>query len=87
MPDNFRMKFLILDHCELGFNEREARLALRATNHQPTLAVRHIIDVRQKKEEIEKAEKDRNKRRKAFGKTNDDSWVNLGYLDTLIKVS
>jgi len=69
-----------------GFNEREARLALRATNHQPTLAVRHIIDVRQKKEEIEKAEKDRNKRRKAFGKTNDDSWVNLGYLDTLIKM-
>merc|ERR1712051_674297 len=53
-----------------GFNEREARLALRATNHQPTLAVRHIIDVRQKKEEIEQAEKDRNKRRKAFGKTN-----------------
>lgn len=69
-----------------GFNEREARLALRATGHQPTLAVRHIIDVRQKKSEIEKAEKNRNKRRRAFGKTNDGSWVNLGYLDTLMKM-
>ena len=58
----------------------------RATNHQPTLAVRHIIDLREKKSEIEKAEKDRYKRRKSLGKTNDGSWVNLGYLDTLIKM-
>ena len=69
-----------------GFSEREARLALRATNHHPTQAVRHIIDLREKKTEIEKAEKDRNRRRKSFGKTNDGSWVNLGYLDTLIKM-
>ena len=69
-----------------GFSEREARLALRATNHHPTQAVRHIIDLREKKTEIEKAEKDRSIRRKSFGKTNDGSWVNLGYLDTLIKM-
>ena len=29
-----------------GFTSREARLALRATNHQPNMAVRHILDSR-----------------------------------------
>ena len=69
-----------------GFGEREARLALRATNHQPSSAVKHILDLRKKKEDFEKAEKERDKRRNKLGKTADGSWVNLGYLDTLIKM-
>lgn len=69
-----------------GFSEREARLALRATKNQTSAAVRHIIETRQKKETEEEAEKKRNSRRRKMGKTNDGSWVNLGYLDTLIKM-
>ncbi len=69
-----------------GFEEREARLALRATNHQPSMAVRHIIDMRKQREELDKAEAERGRRRRKHGKTSDGSWVNLGYLDTLIKM-
>jgi len=69
-----------------GYDEREARLALRSTNHQPSAAVKHILETRKKKDEMKKAEKERSRRRSRLGKTNDGSWVNLGYLDTLMKM-
>ena len=43
----------------------------RATESKPTLAVRHILENRKRKAEVEKAEK----RRRRFGKTRDGNWV------------
>ena len=69
-----------------GFTEREARLALRAKKHAVPDAVRYIIDSRKRKEELEKEESERRKKRAKLGKTVDGSWVNLGYMSTLVKM-
>ena len=69
-----------------GFSDREARLALRAKKHVVPDAVRYIIESKKRKEEIAQEEAERSKRRKKLGKTQDGSWVNLGYLNTLGKM-
>ena len=48
--------------------------------------MKYAQETRKKKEESEKAEKERNKKRRRLGKTTDGSWVNLGYLNTLVNM-
>lgn len=69
-----------------GFTKVEARLALRSTDGNITAAIRHAQEARNKKEQIAKEEKERSKKRRLFGKTQDGSWVNLGYLNTLVSM-
>ena len=69
-----------------GFSKLEALLALRACKNNPNLAVKHAQETKKKKEEEEKAEKERNRKRRKLGKTVDGSWVNLGYLKTLVNM-
>ena len=69
-----------------GYSEKEARLALRATAFQPSMAVRHILEDRQKKADIWKVEKEKQRRQRKYGKTNDGSWVDLKYLDNLTNI-
>ena len=69
-----------------GFTKVEARLALRSTNGNITAAIRHAQETRNKKEQIAKEEKERNKKRRLYGKTQDGSWVNLGYVNTLVSM-
>ena len=69
-----------------GFTKIEARLALRATECNIPAAIRHAQQEREKKERIEKEEKERMKKRRLYGKTQDGSWVNLGYLNTLVSM-
>lgn len=51
-----------------GFTKLESRLALRASQNNPTLAVKYAQDTRQKKEEEDEAEHERNKKRRKLGK-------------------
>ena len=51
-----------------GFTKLESRLALRASQNNPTLAVKYAQDTRQKKEEEDDAEHERNKKRRKLGK-------------------
>ena len=67
-----------------GFTRMEARLALRATDCNITSAIRHAQQNREKKDKIAKEEKERTRKRRLFGKTQDGSWVNLGYVNTLV---
>lgn len=69
-----------------GFTKIESRLALRACSNNPTLAVKHAHESKKRKLEEEKAERERNKKRHKLGKTVDGSWVNLGYLKTLVNM-
>jgi hypothetical protein len=69
-----------------GFTKIEARLALRATECNITSAIRHAHQTREKKERIVKEEKDRMKKRRLYGKTQDGSWVNLGYVNSLVSM-
>jgi len=69
-----------------GFTKAEARLALRSTDGNITAAIKHAQEARNKKEQIAKEEKERSKKRRLFGKTQDGSWVNLGYLNTLVSM-
>ena len=54
----------------------------RATESKPTLAVRHILENRKRKAEVEKAEK----RRRRFGKTKDGNWVSETYLNKMTTI-
>lgn len=69
-----------------GFSKKEARLALRATHHNATLAVKYAQNSRLKKAKLTEAETERQKMRRKLGRTLDGSWVNLGYLGTLTKM-
>ena len=53
------------------FNSNTIVNFYRATESKPTLAVRHILENRKRKADVEKAEK----RRRRFGKTKDGNWV------------
>ena len=53
-----------------GFTKLESRLALRASQNNPTLAVKNAQDTRQKREEEDEAEHERNKKRRKLGKIN-----------------
>ena len=59
-----------------GFTKLESRLALRASQNNPTLAVKYAQDTRQKKEEEDEAEHERNKKRRKLGKKI------VGFLDS-----
>ena len=69
-----------------GFTKVEARLALRSTEGNITAAIRHAQQARDKKEQTAKEEKERSRKRRQFGKTQDGSWVNLGYVNTLVSM-
>ena len=69
-----------------GFTKVEARLALRSASGNVTAAIRHAQETRNKKEQIAKEEKERSRKRRLFGKTQDGSWVNLGYVNTLVSM-
>ena len=60
-----------------GFTKLESRLALRASQNNPTLAVKHAQDTRQKREEEDEAEHERNKKRRKLGKKSLHSALNL----------
>lgn len=76
---------LIDEVAAQGFSRHEARLALRVSGNRVPAAVRHAQQMLEIKAEREKAEMERRKKRRELGKTSNGSWVNLGYLQTIIK--
>ena len=61
--------FLVMD---MGFSSQEARLGLRLTEGNVTMAVAHIMNRRQEREEIRQKEKEKKRQRKIakkLGKT------------------
>ena len=69
-----------------GYTKIEARLALRATEGDITAAIRHAQQMREKKQLVAKEEKERLRKRRLYGKTQDGSWVNLGYVNSLVSM-
>lgn len=62
---------------EFGFSASEARLGLRTHSHQVGPAVEYLLQVRERKEEMEQRERtqrSRKKRQRELGKTADGSW-------------
>ena len=59
---------------DMGFTSQEARLGLRLTEGNVTMAVAHIMHRRQEKQEIKEKEKEKKRQRKVakkLGKTAD----------------
>eukprot|EP00096_Caligus_rogercresseyi_P010555 TRINITY_DN389_c1_g12_i1.p1 TRINITY_DN389_c1_g12~~TRINITY_DN389_c1_g12_i1.p1 ORF type:complete len:611 (-),score=198.27 TRINITY_DN389_c1_g12_i1:56-1888(-) len=75
---------LIEELSALGYNESEARLALRNCDLNVPSAALHIDEKRRERKRINEEESRRKKKRKALGKTADGKgYVNLGYLNTM----
>jgi len=71
----------------LGFDEREARVGLRAMNKNPEAAIQWIYQRRERIEENkkqEKAKREQKRKQRRFGKTSGGHWVNMPLLDALV---
>ncbi|MCP3661552.1 MAG: hypothetical protein GY696_03485 [Gammaproteobacteria bacterium] len=80
---------LLFQLMDMGYGIAESRLGLRAAKGNIEAAVIHINQRREEKDEIlkkEKEERELRKRRESVGKCADGSWVNLGYLDTILRM-
>ena len=64
----------------LGYSDKEARIALRAMNNQVSDAVRFANKLREDRARVEEA----NRKRAKYGKVANGSWVNVGYVKTLV---
>ena len=85
--DNLRVPHEILEEVMAsGFTAREARLALRSQNNNVSAAIRHAQQTKEAKEKTEKEELERKRKRRKFGKTAEGNWVNLGFLNTMVKM-
>ncbi|XP_062596557.1 NEDD8 ultimate buster 1-like, partial [Saccostrea cucullata] len=73
----------------MGFDEREGRLGLRATNGDVTKAIQHIIEKRKEKEEIEKKVKEERRMKKIqkdLGETASGKRVNVSLYENLVSM-
>eukprot|EP00088_Acartia_fossae_P040449 TRINITY_DN4212_c1_g1_i3.p1 TRINITY_DN4212_c1_g1~~TRINITY_DN4212_c1_g1_i3.p1 ORF type:complete len:599 (-),score=158.24 TRINITY_DN4212_c1_g1_i3:71-1867(-) len=80
---------LLFQLVDMGYSVGESRLGLRAAQGNLEAAVNHINNRREEREDIRKKEaeeRELRKKRESAGKCADGSWVNLGYLDTLIRM-
>ncbi|ESP03187.1 hypothetical protein LOTGIDRAFT_224600 [Lottia gigantea] len=80
---------LITQVMSMGFNEREARLGLRACDGNIPQTCDYIIKVKKEKEEImEKVKGERENRKKVrqYGRTSNGDWLNASNLEMLLKM-
>jgi len=78
---------LIQEVCAAGmFTQKEARLALRAQGNNVSAAIRYAQQVKESKEKVVQEERERKRKRLRFGKTASGNWVNLGLLQTMVKM-
>ena len=66
-----------------GYSEREARIALRATDGSVAAAVSYAQHKREERLRIEKEERERRRLRRRYGKTASGKAINLGFVKTM----
>lgn len=73
----------------IGYSLSDARLGLRACRGDMNAACAYLQrreEERQERKKREKEEEERNRERKKLGKTANNQWVNLGYLNTIVEM-
>lgn len=80
---------MITSKNSLGYSISDARLGLRACRGGIDAAYLYLQRREQERAERvkrEKEEEERNRQRKKLGKTANNQWVNLGYLNTIVEM-
>eukprot|EP00094_Tigriopus_californicus_P006775 TCALIF_06526-PA protein Name:"Similar to NUB1 NEDD8 ultimate buster 1 (Homo sapiens)" AED:0.17 eAED:0.17 QI:0/0.66/0.57/0.85/0.83/0.71/7/149/781 len=70
----------------LGYSEKEARLALRATKGNLAEAVTLAQNQREERRRVKEEEVERKRKRQKFGKTQDGRFVNIGFVQTMVNM-
>ncbi len=71
----------------MGFTTTEARLALRETGGKSVADAAKLAErKRNERMDIDRAEAQRRAKRHKYGKTPSGSWVNIGFVDTMLRM-
>lgn len=80
---------MLFKFINVGYSLSDARLGLRACRGDLNAACIYLQRremERQERKKKEEEEEERNRERKKLGKTANNQWVNLGYLNTIVEM-